>query len=471
MEWLLIAGLGFWLWLVSQRLKSVSDKLERLEDVLGDAFGRCAGKERAGNEPAPARSALRAQPAAPVAEEYDPDLEEFTPPRPVLLLDEPLPLNQAPRESPPQSRGQSAPTRRAEQWLAENGMAWLGGGALALGGVFLVAYAAQSGWFSPALRLAAAAAAGMLMIGAGEWARRAGKGGARNHPLAAALLAGAGAATLYAVAWAAHGLYGFIDWSAAALALTACAALLLGLSFLHGQPLGALAIAAAFIAPLLTSKGAWPEGALTLYLLSLVAAGCAVAAVRAWTIAAGATLFCAYLWFSVSLADDAHVRATLLLMAAALGACALALRPARAEADVAPDWSEARAMAPSIGVVVSAVLVVFDWAAIVADADANPLIAAPALAGIGIAGLAALARRARLIDPLSTAGAIAAMPLGFLVFALMRSMIAPITPDFAPWTLAAAGAAGLAGLYSNPNGKGRALLAAAGAGGALALLL
>ena len=52
---------------------------------------------------------------------------------------------------------------------------WVGGLALALGGVFMVKYAVESGVLSPAVRLALAALFGLVLVAAGEIIRRRGQ--------------------------------------------------------------------------------------------------------------------------------------------------------------------------------------------------------------------------------------------------------------------------------------------------------
>src|SRR6185312_3072691 len=111
-------------------------------------------------------------------------------------------------------------------------------------------------------------AGAVVLLALSEAVRR----GKNPNPLIAAMLAAGGAIAFYATAWAAYGGYHFIDWPLAAALLTLCALLLVGLSFLHGEALGVLAIIAALLAPAIADAGAWPTEAVTLY-VSVVAAG------------------------------------------------------------------------------------------------------------------------------------------------------------------------------------------------------
>src|SRR5262249_9457993 len=112
--------------------------------------------------------------------------------------------------------------RALERWLAQGGATWLTSGALALGAVLFLAWAAQQGVFARQLWLLGALALGFGLIGGGEWFRRSG-----FRPHLAAGLAGAGALALYSAAWASYTTHGALPWAGAAGALGASAALLL----------------------------------------------------------------------------------------------------------------------------------------------------------------------------------------------------------------------------------------------------
>ena len=225
MEWVLILAVAAWLFVQGRELSSLKRRLDLAERAL-DTRRRERLDEIASVLPAssPAeRSPERPKTAAAATLESLPVRK----------------LVQAARSAPePVVRRPAAPAKprpSAAAWLSENGLAWLGGGALALGGLFLVTYAAQRGVFTPQLRLIAAVVTGLAMISASEAMRRL----KRGNPLAAALAAGAGAATLYGAVWAGERLYGFIDLAVAAPLLGLISAGLLGLAFRHGAPLAA----------------------------------------------------------------------------------------------------------------------------------------------------------------------------------------------------------------------------------------
>jgi uncharacterized membrane protein len=245
MTWLAIAALGVWLLFQQQALDAFRRRVERLEARL-----RGLEAERAApSAPAPAATAV------PITE----GLASPPQPSPTLADAASIPAAIETRERPPR------PRINAAAWLSEHGLAWLGGGALALGGLFLAAYAAQRGMFTPGLRIAAAIAAGFIMVGAGEWMRR--RMSERRRGPVPALLAGAGAATLYGAVWASDRLYGFIDISASAPLLGLISAGLLALAFVHGMRVALVALLGAYLAPVVTNGPDWGDGPLTAYLL------------------------------------------------------------------------------------------------------------------------------------------------------------------------------------------------------------
>ncbi|RYF95069.1 MAG: DUF2339 domain-containing protein [Caulobacteraceae bacterium] len=287
MTWVAIIVLSVALWRLWEDHKGLrrqamdlGARLERLEQPL----------------PSVVRETLAAAPEAisPVAHPAPrpPDLKPVEPA--AAPVHEPAPSWRDPvepqsRPSPP-IKPQSAPIRppaptiNLGELLAEKGLAWLGGGALVLGGVFLVGYAAQQGWFTPIVRLISAVGLAGVMLAASELLRR--RPGPRQQALASAVLAGAGASTLYATLWAAYALYGYIGPGMAAVLLLAVSALLLALSRDRREPLALMALLGALIAPLITEPNNWNDVALLLHTVGITAAGLIVAHRRRWQAAA-----------------------------------------------------------------------------------------------------------------------------------------------------------------------------------------
>ena len=224
----------------------------------------------------------------------------------------------APALPPPPPRPAPAPiiTRATcERWLAEKGLAWIGGSALVIGGAFLVGYAAQRGLFTPHMRIGAAAVLGLALLGLGELIRRRRLGGFGGHQLAAAIVSGAGAAMLYGTTWAAYDLYGYIDGGVCAGLLAAIAWGLLGLAFLHGEALAVLALGGAFIVPLVSGAATWSTEALSLYLGILIAGGAATGWLRRWSVTLWTNIAGAGIWALLGCVEQESLKALLLGLA------------------------------------------------------------------------------------------------------------------------------------------------------------
>lgn len=474
MEWLAVVGLAIWVWLLSERVSTLTRKLAELEARLAQEANRGAPQPRS-VEPLTLDT--------PVPTEPD-----------VLLLDTPLPepsndttLDTAPvsvaaMETPPEVQPTAATSvstastavfakksRSLEKWVAENGLAWLGGALVALGGIFLVTFVAQQAWFTPPLQLASALAFGAALIAASEWVRRSGKPPSANA-LIGAMLAGAGVVTFYATAWAAHALYGMLDPAASGLALALCALILGALALRHGQALGVLAIAMALLAPPLASMGLWPTTGLTLYVCAVAAAGFALAAWRRWAWVATATLVGLYFWFAAAIGAGEIGRALAMASLAALGGVSLAFRqPLANEATQRLSWSRVRADGPAIAICASSVLLIWAWLSIAELTDGN--IGRVAWVGGALVVLAAAAVRARAAAAASLAVAIGALVVGIVFFIGIRFQYPPLGADFYTFVLAASVVVALSALFANPHRRARALVAASGAIGAALLAL
>lgn len=152
----------------------------------------------------------------------------------------------------------AAPVESLESRIGGRWPVWVGGLALALGGYFLVQYSIEAGLLSPAVRLAIAAVFGLVLGLAGEVVRRRAVPAIAErfrHAMIPGVLTAAGAATLFGVVYAAHGIYGFIGTAAAFALLALISLATVGLSLLHGQALAGLGLLASLLTPLFVSSG------------------------------------------------------------------------------------------------------------------------------------------------------------------------------------------------------------------------
>jgi hypothetical protein len=309
MVWLFVLGLVVWLLVLQSQLDTLRRQLEALQLRL-PAQNLAPKAEPARDEGMDARAIVEASvaptpPAPPWAEPAlipkpvpEPVAPVVSRPDPAPLPIEPLAAQPSPpaEPTPRPAPAPHAPGPSISDWLSENGLAWIGGGALALGGLLLVAYAAQRGLFAPPFRIAAASLVGFLALGAGEALRRG--LGARLSPnlLVAGLTTGAGAAILCAATWASYQLYGFIGPVPAAALLAAISLGLLALALLHGEALAVLAIAAAFAVPPISGVGHWTAAPLDAFPLLILTTGLAASGLRRWAIAGVISLAGAGAW-------------------------------------------------------------------------------------------------------------------------------------------------------------------------------
>jgi uncharacterized membrane protein len=382
--WLIIVALGVWALLLHRRL----DRLETKVRILSSAPPVVAPRRPDQVFPVgdgPVEDGLATpppKPSEPVSPTHGPAdvARPIAAPAPAAPLVTPRP----PRPTP------SLTWAQASTWLAENGLAWLGGGGLALGGLLLVVYAAQRGVFTPPFRIAAAVVLGLLMVAASEWIRRQTQAPGGRHALAAATAAGAGAVTLYGAIWAAHVLYHLIPLPLAAVLITAVSGGLLALALLHGEALALLALLGAFLAPAITRDGAWPPLALQGYLMLLGATGPAVAALRRWGPTGLATLIGLALWGLAALARGRELDLALLLAIALAGPALATLRPAPTSSSSRTDLFQRLPLIALLAVSLGA-LGLWRLGDSATGADAAPI-----LAGLLILAAAALAAFGRV---------------------------------------------------------------------------
>jgi uncharacterized membrane protein len=232
-------------------------------------------------EPAPSIAGAPSEPAPP-SPPPPPQAETPATPRPPVI------------PSPP-----TAPAESLEQIVGTRWVVWVGGLALALGGVFLVTYAIEQGYVGPGVRIALASLLAAALIAAGEWTRRneqlTGFAGVPSAHVPSILTA-AGTTIAYATVYGAFALYGFIGPAAAFVLLGIVAIATLMAALLHGPALAALGLVGAEVAPLLVSTEEPQFWALYIYLVVVTAAALALARARLWRWLAITAVVAGALW-------------------------------------------------------------------------------------------------------------------------------------------------------------------------------
>ena len=191
------------------------------------------------------------------------------------------PEEPAPEEPAAKPRDYADFERRfGTQWVV-----WVGGIALALGGIFLVRYSIEAGLFSPGRRIIVGAILALALIALGELARRreitAGISQINTAHIPSILTA-AGTTVAYADVYAAYALYDFLSPGLAFILLGFVALATLAAALIYGPGLAGLGLVGAYVTPMLVSSAQPSYWALYVYLAVVTAAAYALARMRLW---------------------------------------------------------------------------------------------------------------------------------------------------------------------------------------------
>ena len=226
----------------------------------------------------------------------EPDL----PPLPSLPPEPETPPAEPVDEQVPAALPTAAPAARPdlETRLGTRWTVWLGGLALAFGGIFLVRYSIEQGLLGPVARVVSGLAFAALLLGAGEFLRRKGaEPDGPNSPFVSipGIVTAAGTMSAFASIYAAFALYDLLPPAAAFLLLGVVALTTMLSAMLHGPSLAALGLVGALVVPILIGGGgdAWP---LVIYFAIVSAASFGLARVRRWKWLAIAAVAGAVAW-------------------------------------------------------------------------------------------------------------------------------------------------------------------------------
>ncbi|MBN9264273.1 MAG: DUF2339 domain-containing protein [Hyphomicrobium sp.] len=284
---ILLAGL-IWIYVqFGKRLKKLEERLTANEAQI--AALRAGTGPQAGEVTAPEAPTPIALP--PPVETSVPPIAEGAPEEPEVADAEPpaLPADAAPAKPP----------RSLEERLGTRWAVWVGGLALALGGILMVRYSIEQGIFGPGARVFLGALLALVLVGAGEWLRRSSRGivvpglEAAHIP---SILTAAGTVTAFGTVYAAHALYGFIGPALAFVLLGAIGVATMFAAALHGPMLAGLGLAGAYAGPLLVTSdkpSPWP---VVLYLAVVAASAHGLARLRHWLWLAAFAVGGAFLW-------------------------------------------------------------------------------------------------------------------------------------------------------------------------------
>ncbi|MES1155192.1 MAG: DUF2339 domain-containing protein, partial [Pseudorhodoplanes sp.] len=226
-------------------------------------------------------------------------------------MPEPEPVAPSVADEPPAKPRDYADFERrfGTQWVV-----WVGGIALALGGIFLVRYSIEAGLFGPGLRIIFGAILALVLIALGELARRreVSVGISQiNTAHIPSILTAAGTTVAYADVYAAYALYDFLSPALAFILLGIVALATLAAALIHGPGLAGLGMIGAYVTPALVSSAQPNYWALYVYLAVVTAAAYALARIRLWRWLAITAAIFSLLWMLPGIPDpralSAHV--------------------------------------------------------------------------------------------------------------------------------------------------------------------
>jgi uncharacterized membrane protein len=279
------------------------DQLRRIEQRLALLERREAPPTAPAPQPPtePTPPIAEPAPAAPTADLEAP-AEAPAEPTPSAAAESPI----APPPAPPPSAAPAAPAMSLEERLGTQWAVWIGGIALALGGIFTVRYSIEQGWIGPGVRIFLGALLATALIVAGEWARRTERlSGISGLPTAhiPGVLTAAGTTVAFADVYAAYALYEFLGPGAAFILLGAVALATLAAALLHGPALAGLGLVGAYVTPILVASHHPDYWSLYIYLAVVTAAAFALARARMWRWLAITAVVFAFLWSLPGIAD------------------------------------------------------------------------------------------------------------------------------------------------------------------------
>ncbi len=242
------------------------------------------------------------------------------------------------------------PKESFESRIGARWAVWVGGIALALGGIFMVKYSIEAGLLSPAVRLSLAAVFGLVLMAVGEFVRR------RTLPVIAnafqnamipGVLTAAGAITLFAVTYVSYEFYGYFGPLTAFVLLAAVAFATIGLSLLHGQALAGLGLLASLVTPALVATEEPSAWGLFGFLSVAWLATFAAARIRRWLVVPALASAGMALWAVLYLSEASTVEVVPMLLALLVMALGLGLIwPGNITADDLPPSTGAAAADP-----------------------------------------------------------------------------------------------------------------------------
>lgn len=213
--------------------------------------------------------------------------------KPESVAEPPTKITGLPPE--PLTKKPPAPKQDMEQALASRWFVWIGGVAIAIGGLLFVKYAYDNGLISPPLQIFLGLLLGAVLVFAGDTLHRKTPATAEPNYVPAALSA-AGLATAFGSIYAAYALYELVQPTTAFIGLALVALGALALSLRQGPLIAALGLLGSFVTPMMISSPDPSGWSFFPYLLIILGASFAVLRKRPWWWLGYASIIGSALW-------------------------------------------------------------------------------------------------------------------------------------------------------------------------------
>lgn len=272
----LMALAGFVLALIAlNRISRLTTQIAQLKLQVGLLSDQGAGAAPAPKESPKAEKKKSNWPTTAVAAAKEPEPVLAETPDPDLQAQAAKTLESVPEKKP------TAAKQDMEQQLASRWFVWIGGVAIAIGGLLFVKYAYDNGLISPPLQIVLGLLLGAALVFAGDTLHRRTPAAAQPNYVPAALSA-AGLATAFGSIYAAYALYELVAPTTAFIGLALLALGALALSLRQGPFIAALGLLGSYVTPMMISSPDPSGWSFFPYLLIILGASFAVLRKRPW---------------------------------------------------------------------------------------------------------------------------------------------------------------------------------------------
>jgi uncharacterized membrane protein len=286
----MISLVGFVLALVAlNKISKLDTRIAQLKLQLGQLSDQLSGATPVPQESPKAEKKKSNWRTTAVAEAKSPE---------PVLVETPAPepaANAANTPEPPAEKKLRAAKQDIEQTLVTRWSVWVGGVAIAIGGLLFVKLAYENDWISPPLQIIFGLLLGAALVFAGDTLHRKTPVTAEPNYVPAALSA-AGLATAFGSIYAAYALYELVQPTTAFMGLAMVALGALVLSLRQGPLNAALGLLGSYVTPMMISSPDPSGWSFFPYLLIILGASFAVLRRRPWWWLGYASIIGSALW-------------------------------------------------------------------------------------------------------------------------------------------------------------------------------